>query len=274
MRFLGLLVLTLGLTLSSCVKNGKGEMITQKFDVGTFDEIDFDGIGKVEVIPSTSFYVDVEAQENIMKIIEVKKKGSVLKVGLKPGYQVSGKTKIRYTIYANSIVGLTNTGSGSLEAKDGSLGENLNVKNTGSGNVEFVSSANIKNLDIAGTGSGNINAEFIGENISIKNTGSGNFELDFVAQNIDLKNTGSGDIKIKGGGITFEPTLTGSGDLDAYDFYCSKVNVKTSGSGNATVYVQNSLFVTITGSGDVFYKGNPSELNTDISGSGNLVKIN
>ncbi len=274
MKEIGLILVAFSMTLMSCVKTGQGEMITQKFDVGTFDEIDFDGIGNVEVIPSTTFGVEVEAQENIMKIIEVKKVGSILKIGIKSGFSVSGKTKINYTVFANGIVGLKNTGSGNLKVKDGSLGENLNAKNTGSGNIDFLSSAIIKKMDILNTGSGNVDGEFTSETVSLKNTGSGNVKLSFVAENVDLKNTGSGKITLIGAAITFEPTVTGSGDMYAYDFQSTNVIVKTTGSGNATVNALSSIDITISGSGDVRYKGNPNDVNINITGSGKVIKIN
>lgn len=274
MKKIGLILVAFIVTLMSCVKTGQGEMITQKFDVGSFDEIDFDGVGNVDVIPSTTFAVDVEAQENIMKIVEVKKVGSVLKIGLKPGYSVSGKTKIHYTVYANGIVGLKNTGSGSMKVKDGALGENLNVKNTGSGDIDFISSALIKKMDISGTGSGNVEGVFTSENVIMKNTGSGNFKLNFNSETVDLKNTGSGKITLVGSAITFEPTITGSGDIYAYDFPSTNAIVKTTGSGNATINVSSSLNVSISGSGDVRYKGNPTDVNISITGSGKVIKIN
>ena len=99
-----------------------------------------------------------------------------------------------------------------------------------------------------------------------------NFEV--FSEILDLKNTGSGKITLLGGAITLEPTLTGSGDVYAYDFQSTNVIVKTTGSGNATVNALSSIDITISGSGDVRYKGNPNDVNINITGSGKVIKIN
>ena len=49
--------------------------------------------------------------------------------------------------------------------------------------------------------------------------------------------------------------------------------MKIVASGNAELYVSQSLIVDIDGSGDVYYKGNPS-MSVSIEGSGDVIDAN
>ncbi len=49
--------------------------------------------------------------------------------------------------------------------------------------------------------------------------------------------------------------------------------VRISGSGNVEINVKDELDATISGSGSVSYKGSPSKVNSNASGSGKVRKI-
>jgi hypothetical protein len=50
-------------------------------------------------------------------------------------------------------------------------------------------------------------------------------------------------------------------------------NVRISGSGDVSIHVREELDVTISGSGGVSYRGNPSHVNSHASGSGSVRKL-
>jgi hypothetical protein len=52
------------------------------------------------------------------------------------------------------------------------------------------------------------------------------------------------------------------------------VKVRISGSGNASVWANESIEAKISGSGDIDYRGNPNKEITKISGSGSINKVN
>ncbi len=66
--------------------------------------------------------------------------------------------------------------------------------------------------------------------------------------------------------------VNGSGNIQAGDFKTGNNNVYINGSGTATVQADKALGIIIHGSGKVYYKGNPQSVNTEISGSGKVVK--
>jgi len=55
-------------------------------------------------------------------------------------------------------------------------------------------------------------------------------------------------------------TLNGSTNIQASDLISKEVNVAHNSLGNAHIYVEDRLMVTFFKSGDLYYKGNPSEI--------------
>ena len=64
----------------------------------------------------------------------------------------------------------------------------------------------------------------------------------------------------------------GSGNVNGFSFEAKTVEVTIMGSANVKVYCTETLKVTINGSGNVYYIGNPTNITTDITGSGHLIK--
>jgi len=64
-------------------------------------------------------------------------------------------------------------------------------------------------------------------------------------------------------------TLSGAGHLDAGELQATNANVESTGVGNTTVWVSDSLEVEVSGVGDVAYYGSPS-VRPSVDGLGSL----
>ncbi|MFQ6609034.1 MAG: head GIN domain-containing protein [Fidelibacterota bacterium] len=103
--------------------------------------------------------------------------------------------------------------------------------------------------------------------------GSGIIDISEVSnEKLTLAINGSGDIRIDGFVDQLKVTINGSGDLDATELEAEKVTVTINGSGDANVRVRKSLTANIHGSGDIVYWGTPTDLNTSILGSGDIIE--
>ena len=68
-------------------------------------------------------------------------------------------------------------------------------------------------------------------------------------------------------------SLTGVGTVKAFDLEVGTCTINITGKGNCEVNVKNELIVTITGEGDIYYKGHPT-FDTSVSGVGRLIDAN
>ncbi len=83
--------------------------------------------------------------------------------------------------------------------------------------------------------------------------------------------TGAGDFYISGAEQTrLDIHITGAGNVKAFDLEVNDCSIYITGSGNCEVNVIEKLQVTISGVGNVFYKGTPT-LASDISGVGKVI---
>jgi hypothetical protein len=110
------------------------------------------------------------------------------------------------------------------------------------------------------------------DDFEVSMSGSGDIQLDLDAQNVEASLSGSGDMLLSGVSSSFTVRISGSGDIEAYDLEADDVEVVVSGSADAQVTARKSLRARVSGSGDVYYKGNPEKVDSKTSGSGDVSK--
>ena len=110
------------------------------------------------------------------------------------------------------------------------------------------------------------------EEVSI--IGSGDVNLTGVAQdNVSLKISGSGDITADGSIQQLTAVVNGSGDLMLSKLRADYATIMINGSGDAEIGVKQSLTAEINGSGNIEYYGNPPSVQSEVHGSGDIIKI-
>lgn len=108
---------------------------------------------------------------------------------------------------------------------------------------------------------------------SVKLSGSGDVEVFNLNQDyFEYSVSGSGDMRAEGKVKDLEITVSGSGDIDTRDLIAEDAMVTVSGSGDVKVFASQSLDAYVAGSGDISYYGDPEDVSTSVSGSGDIRK--
>jgi hypothetical protein len=142
-----------------------------------------------------------------------------------------------------------------------------------SGVKVFVSMMEIRGFAISGSGSINGESPFSPQELHLMIAGSGSIQMDVRAHKVWSYIAGSGNIHLAGSAESHAVQIAGSSSLDAFDFFVSCYDVQIPGSGECRIFVKNILNVILAGSGNVYYKGSPSVVNTTIVGSGNVIGL-
>jgi hypothetical protein len=135
----------------------------------------------------------------------------------------------------------------------------------------FISLPTLKNLSTArGANISSTNA-FASNHMVFQVYGSGtiNMNVDFASQ-IRSQVTGSGKIELNGEAEMLEVVINGSGSVSTSHLITQQSKVNITGSGKCEVHSHEELSVNINGNGKVFYTGNPTTVNSSLSGNGEL----
>lgn len=215
---------------------GDGNQKKESRTVADFSSLSSHGAIDVKIVYGQSNSISVEADENLLPYIETNVVNGKLIIQTKKNVNLRSRKKMIVSVSMTKVNALQLSGSGNIDG-NGSFtsDEETKIMLSGSGNIHF-SSGSFKDLELAISGSGNI----------------------------DVKGGSANSVLV---------SVSGSGNADCSDITADKADVKISGSGNAKVNVNKSLTANISGSGNVYYKGNASDISTRIMGSGKAIKI-
>lgn len=196
---------------------GSGNVKRQVREVGHFSGVAMALAGKVEVRRGDREGVTIEADDNLLPLIETVIEDGTLQIRNKRGTSIRTRN-LKVTVQARDLDRLALGGSGTIDA-------------------DRVNGAHVQ-FDIGGSGSINV-GKVEGERIVANIGGKG-----------DLK-ANDGNVR------TVSISIGGMGSVDLGHVRTESANVTVAGSGNATLWVRDSLSLTVAGSGDVNYYGDP-----------------
>jgi len=231
-------------------KRGNGVIKTEERTTTEFSGIEVNGSFVVYVDSSSETSVMVEADENLLDYIATNVRGDKLVIDT---YRDRCLRSDNITVHVTSPVihDVILRGSGVIDC----------------GNF------NTQKLEVSLQGSGDINLNYINaDECEMVVEGSGDINGTLDAYDLEVDIDGSGEVRLEGSAHDAELDVTGSGRIRASDMDIDNCYASITGSGDIYVFVYDLLDVIISGSGRLYYEGNPTELNTDIYGSGKVVK--
>lgn len=216
-----LLILSIiAIFLMGCIggTRGNGTVENESRSVSQFTEIRLQTVGEVQLSQAETTTLTIEAEENLLPLIETVVDGDSLIIRTQRGRNITPTEPIIIRLSTPTLNKITISGSGTVNAND--IGTEV--------------------LDIAVSGSGDVRIDAL-EGDRVKSTISG-----------------SGDISLSGDVSEQEVQITGSGDFSAVELLSNTAVVTITGSGNATVFATSSLDASITGSGNITFYGDPA----------------
>lgn len=240
------------LSINPVSVQGSGKIVTQTVDVSNFDRVTLQGSGDVYIEQGQTESLSIEADDNILPLLENKVSGSELTLSTKPNQSINPSKKIVYRITVKDLAGISLNGSGRF----------------------FVSPVKSDAMDVSLFGSGDINMEDVATGkLSMKLFGSGSIAIATVsATTVESSVSGSGDIKLAGKADSQNVSFSGSGSYQAGDLETASAVVNIPGSADVTVWTTDELNANINGSGTVSYYGKPT-VNQTGNGSGKMVSL-
>ncbi|MFK5958664.1 MAG: head GIN domain-containing protein [Lutibacter sp.] len=213
---------------------GNGDFKIESRTVSNFDKISVAGSFDVQLIKGNEGEIVIKADKNLLEYIVTEVDGNKLKIKTKKGFQIKASKTIKITVSFSSIDAVSIAGSGTVFSEE------------------------------------NINSD----NLKLSLAGSGNLNLKVSSTSLKTSIAGSGNITLTGKTNIFKASIAGSGNINAYELKANVIKVSITGSGNAKVNAINEIGAITTGSGNIYYKGNPKIEKAKSIGSGAIKNKN
>jgi len=208
-----------------CIK-GEGASQSQLRILPEITGVELNFSGKIYIEQGEKQEIIIEAQENILEVIETRVSDGILKFGFNDCLRNHKEIIIRMTLPTINYVKVS--GSGKIKSTNIWTVENCHIEVGGSG--DFEGNLNAQKINTKISGSGGINLAGSTENLNFDLLGSGNLNaLNLTAQNCGVKISGSGNAKVAVE-KSLDIKISGSGNVEYKG--TPMVNQNISGSGN------------------------------------------
>jgi hypothetical protein len=198
------------LPLNLNIVKGSGNVIRETREVSGFTGIDLTGSANVDVTFGEPDAVVVEAEDNIMPLIETKVENNQLVIGLKPNTNISTKIPILVHVTMKSLEAVSLSGSGSVTSSILN-GDTIKLDMFGSGDINL--SGTVKSAIITLGGSGTITCNQLkASSVKVDMSGSGNARV-YASSSLEAVVSGSGSIRYSGNPAQISKNVTGSGSI-------------------------------------------------------------
>ncbi len=130
---------------------GSGNVKTETRPVSGITGVTLSGAGELIIEQTGTESLTIEADDNILPIIETRQSGGRLTIGFKPNIGPSRVTRLRYTLTVRSLEDISLTGAGLINAKN-IRADALSVMSSGAGKIVLTGMAENLNISLSGAG--------------------------------------------------------------------------------------------------------------------------
>jgi len=234
------------------VVRGSGNVVTETYDVTGFTQVEMETVGTLYIEQGATDSLTVETDDNILPLLIVHNGNGLLSLSDQASGQLLPSAGIIFRLTARDLRKVTGSSSGDI----------------------VVGPVETDRLEVHLNASGRVDMDSVtADEFALSSTGSGNLSVDAVtAQAVEIRMYASGNVDVAGETDTLNAEIGSSGHLLAGDLQSREAIVAASASGRATVHATEKLDVSISGSGDVSYYGDPA-LTQSITASGTLKSL-
>jgi len=225
---------------------------------GAFNRVSNRGVGNLHLVQGEAEDLRIEGSDELKARVRTQVKDGTLEIWFEQdwldwfSFGITGGWKLDYYLTMRDINGIAMRGAGSLDCPKIETTD-LELSQAGAGNIA-IGSLSATELKVKHSGAGNLNIKSLEvEDLSVDHSGLGNIDLAGRASRQDV-------------------SLSGAGNYSAANLESQDAAVKQSGLGNAHVWAVTTLEASLSGAGNIEYRGSPT-LTQKASGLGSIRKV-
>ena len=152
---------------------GSGNVIAEERDVSDFHKVHLSGVGNLIITQGETESLAIEADDNIVPIIETDVSGDELNIDFKRGYTFTPSTAIKFHLTVVDLDEISLSGAGNIDCDDFKT-EILQFDVSGAGDLDFDLDA--ERVEVIVSGAGNIVLSGIVDSQEIEIDGAGKYD--------------------------------------------------------------------------------------------------
>ena len=192
------------------VVKGSGNVTSETRTISGVTSIDLAGSADVDITFGETESLVVEAEDNIIALIETEVQNGQLVIGRKSGAGYSCTKPVTVHVTLKSLEAVSLSGSGSISVPN-FKGDTIKVDLSGSGDINVSGTADSAEMTVGG--SGRINGEQLKANsVEVSIDGSGSASV-YASEQLDATIEGSGRIRYSGNPADINQNVNGSGGI-------------------------------------------------------------
>ena len=188
--------------------HGSGNLVSEKRDVGSFHGVDVGGIFQVEILAQKDFSVEIEADDNLLRLIKTEVNDGVLNISSESS--IKSKNTIRVRISAPDIDSIGASGASKVSVTDLKTSD---LKLDASGDSKVTLAGEAGNLSVELSGASGLEAEGLeAETVSVDASGASCASVNVLEQ-LEAKAAGASKIIYSGSPKKVEKKSSGASSI-------------------------------------------------------------
>ena len=212
---------------------GSGNLETESYAFSDFTELEIGSAFEFEVIQSSSYSINITADDNVMDYVQVSKDGQTLKIRLRTGLG----------IFLGPV-------SATLRAS--------------------VSMPQLRGLTASGASHGTVSGFSSAEDFDITVSGASRVTGDITAGDVEFGISGASTIELQGSGSDIDANVSGASHFNLEAFTVDNADVNLSGASSGTVNLSGKLDANLSGASTLLYIGEPTMGDINTSGASTI----
>lgn len=245
-----IIIITPVLLLGGC--RPSGPTVTRDYSITDFNRVQVSSAFEIEITQADTYSISVTAPENWFEYIDVEKTVQTLEIGMDIKFwgfwnRMTAQPKVIITMPSLEILDMSGATSGLVRGFESAQDFRLNL--SGASRLDMEIAAYDTSLTISGASelSGQLDAHDVRINLS----GASSTELAGTINNLNLQ-------------------VSGASHADLEEFPGQDARVELSGASNATVSIDGTLDIFLSGASELKYTGNPMLGSVDITGASSM----
>ena len=227
---------------------GSGNLETEVYAFADFNEVEIISAFEFEIEQSSSYSINITADDNIMEYVQVSQDGQTLKIGLRTGTWL-GLVTLRASVTMPQL-------------------SDLDVSGASRGTVSGFSST--EDLAITVSGASRVTGDITAGDVVIDVSGASRVTGDITAGNVEFDIGGASTIQLEGYANDMVADVSGASSLKLDDFTINNADVNFSGASSGTINLNGRLDADLSGASKLWYTGEPTMGTIDTSGASSI----